>query len=249
MSRPFRMLGVFAHPDDETYGPGGAIAEYAIRGVEIYILVFTCGEAGSIGISKYLDDAELCRRRRAELGAACDALGVAGHRIVGVADKGVGDIPEKRGVAKVLAEIERFEPHVLLTFHHGGVSGHPDHIAVARFLESAFDEAGERGPLKLYEFGILPEVADRYQRPSLVPMEAGEVDAVVSVSDAAMDRKVDAIHCHVTQIDFYRSLQAKFDYRAVTAREAFTLRRTRLARPEGRETDLFAGVPGWKATP
>lgn len=246
MAADFRMLCVFAHPDDESYGPGGTIAWYALCGVDVHILMFTCGEAGSIGVSKELSRDELCRRRRAELAASCEALGVADYRLVGAPDKGVNAIPREDGIRAVTREIERVRPQVTLTFHHRGVSSHPDHIAVAGFLDDAVDAAGDGGPARYFQWGIPRELESLYRRPNLVPMEDDEVAAVIEVPDAAMDRKVASIEAHETQIDFYRSLRDAFDYRRVAAREFFTLRRTRLPRPGAVQSDLFAGVPGWK---
>jgi LmbE family N-acetylglucosaminyl deacetylase len=239
------MLCVFAHPDDECLGPGGAIAHYAMRGVDVRVLTFTCGEAGSIGVSKEMPNDELCRQRRAELGLACDALGVASHRLVGVPDKGVSRVEPERGAGEVLADIERLRPQVVLTFHHGGVSGHPDHIAVAGFVDEAVDRSGVDGPLLYYQWGIPRELAHLYDRPNLVPMEAEEVAAVIDVPDDAMDRKIASIECHKTQIEFFHSLQGMFDYRSVASREFFSLRRSRLPVPGSVRSDLFAGVPGW----
>ena len=43
---------MFAHPDDESFGPGGTFARYAAAGVEMTLVCGTRGEAGSIGHSK-----------------------------------------------------------------------------------------------------------------------------------------------------------------------------------------------------
>jgi LmbE family N-acetylglucosaminyl deacetylase len=173
-------------------------------------------------------------------------LGVVGHRIVGVPDKAVETLPRPDGVREVARELDRVRPQVVLTFHHGGVSGHPDHIAVASFLDGAVDAAG---PLKYYQWGIPRELEGLYDRPNLVPMEESEVAAVITVPAEAMDRKIAAIESHETQIEFFQSLKAHFDYRAVASREFFSLRRPRVspsrAQPGGVETDLFNGVPGW----
>ena len=240
-----RLLGVFAHPDDECYGPGGAFARYAAAGVETHILCFTCGEAGSIGVSSELPGDELCRLRRKELADACEALGVASHRIVGAPDKGVGALPEPEVVGEILAEFERVRPQVVLTFHRGGVSGHPDHIAVAGHLETAVSRAGDAAPLRHYQWGIPHELRHLYDRPNLVPMEDDDVAAVLELSDDEIERKIAAIEKHATQIEFLRGLQADFDYRTIASREFYSLQQTSLPRPKGVVSDLFQGVPGW----
>lgn len=237
-----RLLCVFAHPDDESYGPGGTIARCALEGGEVFIATFTAGEAGTVGVSKTLPRDELARRRRRELADACLALGVAGHRVLGAPDGGVPGVDPTWAVGEILADIRRLRPHVALTFHRRGVSGHPDHIAVANFLDRAIVEAGDEGPLACYEWGIPPRLAPLYQRPGLMPLAAGEIAAVVEVDDAAMDRKLAAITRHETQIELLMSLKQKFDYRALSRPEHFALGRSRVGLAGGTVNDLFAGI-------
>jgi LmbE family N-acetylglucosaminyl deacetylase len=237
-----RLLCVFAHPDDECYGPGGTIASCALDGADVFITTFTAGEAGSIGVSKTLPRDELARRRRRELVEACDALGVREHRILGAPDGGVSGVDAKWAVGEVLADIRRYRPQVTLTFHRRGVSGHPDHIAVAGFLDQAIAAAGADGPWVAYEWGIPRARAPLYDRPHLVPLEEDEVAAVIAVDGEAMDRKLEAIRRHETQYEFFVSLREKFDYRAMASPEHFARGPSRL-RFDGRPvTDIFEGI-------
>jgi len=235
-----RILGVFAHPDDECYGPGGTLARCVLEGGEVFVTCFTAGEAGSIGISRELERDELARRRRVEMAGACAALGVSDYRILGVPDGGVARVDAAWAVREILADMDRYRPDIVVTFHHGGVSGHPDHIAVAGFLLAAFDAAGESGPHRYFEWGITNKQAALYDRTTLVPVNDDEVVARVTISDAAMDRKLAAIRAHETQIAFFNSLT--FDYRAISRPEHFGLRRWRGERPVAAVSDLFEGM-------
>jgi LmbE family N-acetylglucosaminyl deacetylase len=238
-----RLLCVFAHPDDECYGPGGTIARAVLEGAEVFVTTFTAGEAGTIGVSKTLPREVLAQRRRRELAAACEALGVAGHRILGAPDRGVAGVDADWAVREIIADIRRHRPQVVLTFHHRGVSGHPDHVAVAAFLERAIAEAaGEDGPAVVYEWGIPRRRAALYQRPSLVPIEEEEIAAEVDVGGEAMERKLAAIRAHETQIEFLRSLEAKFDYREVTTPECFALGRSSRAHGAKIVSSLWEGL-------
>jgi LmbE family N-acetylglucosaminyl deacetylase len=43
-----RLLGVFAHPDDETFCAGGTLAKYVAAGWEVMVSSATRGQAGQI---------------------------------------------------------------------------------------------------------------------------------------------------------------------------------------------------------
>jgi LmbE family N-acetylglucosaminyl deacetylase len=146
-------------------------------------------------------------------------------------------------VAEIRSDIERYRPQVTLTFHRRGVSGHPDHIAVAGFLDDAIRTAGDRAPQASYEWGIPVHKAALYQRPSLAPLADDEIAAVVPIDDAAMERKIDAIRRHETQVAFFESLLAMFDYRAMARPEYFARARVFASAPTDKPvTDLFDGI-------
>ena len=46
--QPPKILGIFAHPDDETLCVGGTLAKYANAGAQIHVVSLTKGEAGQI---------------------------------------------------------------------------------------------------------------------------------------------------------------------------------------------------------
>jgi LmbE family N-acetylglucosaminyl deacetylase len=49
MSEYSRLLAILAHPDDETFRCGGMLALLARRGVRVWVLCATRGEAGDCG--------------------------------------------------------------------------------------------------------------------------------------------------------------------------------------------------------
>ena len=46
------ILGVFAHPDDETSSSAGTFARYAREGVDIYVATATRGERGTLRLHR-----------------------------------------------------------------------------------------------------------------------------------------------------------------------------------------------------
>ena len=150
-----RMLLSFAHPDDESFGMGGAIAYYAERGVEISLICATNGDVGTVD-DEYLEGYDsIAELRLAELECAARALGIKEVITFGYRDSGMMGTPENDHpdclwqadeeviVERIVREIRRIRPHVVVTFDPFGGYGHPDHIYMYRATTRAFHEAGD----------------------------------------------------------------------------------------------------------
>ncbi|RMF28904.1 MAG: GlcNAc-PI de-N-acetylase [Chloroflexi bacterium] len=144
------LLVVFAHPDDESFGPGGTLARYAAEGVAVHLICATRGEAGEAE-ARYLDGYnDLAERRLEELRCAGRVLGLAGIHFLDYRDSGMPGSPANRHpqalivapVEEVAAQIANLmralRPQVVLTHDPGGGYGHPDHVAVHRATVAAF---------------------------------------------------------------------------------------------------------------
>jgi len=126
------ILAVFAHPDDETYGPAATLARYALSGQRVSLVTMTRGEAGSLGICKDMDPKDIAAMRSAELKCAAKALHIQHQKIYDLPDKGLTDYPPEKGVGIIRQEINTHQPDIVITFHNKGISGHPDHIDPCR---------------------------------------------------------------------------------------------------------------------
>jgi LmbE family N-acetylglucosaminyl deacetylase len=132
-----RLLGVFAHPDDEVFCAGGTMARAAEAGAEIMIVSATLGEQGQIR-----DPAAATRRtlgtvRERELRAAAAELGVQRVHLLGYAD---GTLQHHRfSLGAAIADVMRwFDPDTVITFGADGGYGHPDHTAISELTTQAF---------------------------------------------------------------------------------------------------------------
>src|SRR5215211_7951968 len=75
-SQPLRILGVFAHPDDEVFCAGGTLAKYAAAGAEIMVVSSTRGQAGQIRDARVATRRTLGQVREVELHLSGARLGV-----------------------------------------------------------------------------------------------------------------------------------------------------------------------------
>jgi LmbE family N-acetylglucosaminyl deacetylase len=135
--QPLRLLGVFAHPDDEVFCMGGTLAQWAEAGGETMIISATRGEAGQIQDSRAASRATLGAVREQELRAACARLGVRRVECLDYGDGALAEADEVTLAGHVATCIRDFQPDVVVTFGPDGGYGHPDHIAISRATTQA----------------------------------------------------------------------------------------------------------------
>jgi LmbE family N-acetylglucosaminyl deacetylase len=252
---PRRMLILLAHPDDETFGPGGTIVRYARQGVEIHLGTATRGEAGMLGDPPVTDREHAGEVRAAELGCAAAVLGIGTVTFMGFADGRLADTPRERIVGKCVEMIRRTRPHVLIGFGPEGISGHMDHVVMskaaleafaaaddpARFPEQLRGGLGPWGVSKLYQFEVSEEVFAAWNVP-LRGVPPGRLTTFIDTSEC-VDRKIQAFYCHKTQARDYNMILSQKGYRDFARRETFVLAASRLSKKAFPETDLFQGIP------
>src|SRR5258705_11676612 len=122
------VLGIFAHPDDESLAGGGTLARLSDAGARVIVVCASRGEAGSISDPALVPDGDLGGVRARELREAAAVLGVAEAIVLDHPD---GDL-RWHGVPELLAEIlmliERYRPDAVITFAEDGLYWHLDHI-------------------------------------------------------------------------------------------------------------------------
>ena len=79
-----RALAIFAHPDDPEVACAGTLACLGGGGCEAHVLIVNAGDKGSDDPGA--DPAALAAHRAAEVRAAGDVLGLAGHEMLGMPD-------------------------------------------------------------------------------------------------------------------------------------------------------------------
>ena len=133
------LLGVFAHPDDETVC-AGVLARAAASGWEVRVIFATSGDAGSDVSGRNLKGAALGKEREREGANALTALGVnLPPTFLGFGD---GTVAQSRLLVKerLVKELGGLKPDVIVTFGPDGFTGHADHIAVGKATDEAAKE-------------------------------------------------------------------------------------------------------------
>jgi N-acetylglucosamine malate deacetylase 2 len=134
---------VLAHPDDETFGAGAAIARYAAAGVPCALYCATDGDAGKTSGLDVAADGGLGQMRRRELAAAARVLGITTLVTPGYRDGALADADADRLVHEIVRFLREHRARVVLTFGpEGGPNAHRDHRAISRAATAAFFLAG-----------------------------------------------------------------------------------------------------------
>lgn len=188
------LLAVVAHPDDEAYGPGGTLAYYADRGVDVYLACATRGEAGRRrGSPPFVSQSELGGVRVRELHCSARILGVKDIFLLDLPDGGIAGFDPPEAALRLARVIRQTAPQVLIAFGPGGsLSPHPDHVAVSHLAAAAvLTLAPAERPRRIFHYlstwrSSPEDHTDR--RPVVVDIGAYRL------------RRLQALKCHLTQV-------------------------------------------------
>jgi LmbE family N-acetylglucosaminyl deacetylase len=238
-----KLMCVVAHPDDECFAFGGALALYAERGVETYVICLTDGQAASNRGDAATGEA-LGAMRRDEFRRSCEVLGVAHCELMDYQDARLEFVEFSVAAGRLVERIRRFKPDVVMTFGgDGGQNTHSDHMMASMLTTAAFHWAGQA---KRY-----PEAGDLYKpqrlyylsanflmpdRPPMMPMPWTVTLDISSVRE----RKNEAFRQHLSQAPLME--KTKDVFAKYGAEEFYTLGATAKPQAARQSTDLFEGL-------
>jgi N-acetyl-1-D-myo-inositol-2-amino-2-deoxy-alpha-D-glucopyranoside deacetylase len=213
------LLAIFAHPDDESFCAGGALALEAARGHRVVVVSATRGEAGraDAALLEAAGVRDVAALRTLEMNAACVALGLEPPRWLSYHDSGfhqpspferrLADADPLEVALELLEVIREWRPDALVGFDAHGFYGHPDHIAMHRAVHAAFFLAGQlpHPPRRLFYPMPTRAMIERFNRAGFGALDAARFaadprDAAVIVdATISLERKRAAIAAHTSQ--------------------------------------------------
>ncbi|MBA2289514.1 MAG: PIG-L family deacetylase [Chloroflexia bacterium] len=253
VSRQHRLLGIFAHPDDESRIVGGTLAKYTSEGVVVSLLFATRGEEGSCGDPPLCTPEELPQVREAELRDACSILGIRDLTILAYRDGSLATVDRAELIGHLVAAIRRIRPQVVLTFGPEGRTLHPDHIAIHEAATAAFELAADSNAYqeqglpahaapKLY-YTTIPESLVRATSWKFPGIPDEDVTVSLEIRPWLEEKKRVTNESHRSQAHDQPFGNLPEDARwAVLGTEHFYLAATHDIKHPEREADLFAGL-------
>ena len=201
-----RILYIFPHPDDESFGPARAMAAQRRAGHEIYLLTLTRGEATKIRHKFGWSTDEMGEARFREMQEVSKVLALADMRVLDFPDGKLKELDPWLIEGVVREEMLRVKPHVVVTFPIHGISGFHDHVVTHMTVTRAYLEL--RGPehpwlQRLAYHTMVTAPAEFPWHVSVTKPE--EIDCAFDVTDADMEEFHKALDCYVTYADVIAS--------------------------------------------
>jgi len=204
-----RLLGVFAHPDDEQTVNGLFWRAKDRDGAYTAMITATRGEAGH-QVPEVARQEDLGDVRKAEALRNSYNLGVDEHEVWDYPDGGVPNVSEDELIDRLVAVMKRVEPDVVLAFWpETGATGHLDHMKMGELTERAIaqivaEDSSYKGPHHVL-YSISPATA--------LKMFGGETGAFVADNQpdpefamaAEVGKKMEGWEIHASQRDYLQA--------------------------------------------
>jgi LmbE family N-acetylglucosaminyl deacetylase len=201
------LVAVWAHADDEA-PVAPILARYAREGVQVHTIIATDGAQGAANTS-VPRGSEIARLRAEEARCSAQALGIHPPILLGFPDGALGDYNADpallfRVTQRVLEELQRLQPAVLITWGPDGGYGHPDHRIVSSIVTQLARADAPGVPQRVF-YASLPADSIRAMNPTrgvppFVIPRAEMFTVRVSFTEADLNAARRSFECHKTQV-------------------------------------------------
>ncbi len=243
MESGLKLMCVVAHPDDECFGFGGALALAGRNGVRTYVVCLSDGQAATHR-GDAASSAALGAMRRDEFRASCRVLGVTEEELLDFGDGQIEHVnfPEVAGC--LVRRMRRLQPDVVITFGpEGGLNTHPDHMMVSMLTTAAFHWSGRAKRYPDAGAAFQPRrlfyLSTNFFVPGRQPPLPCPWTVTLNIQDVR-DLKLEAFRQHRSQAPLME--QTRDLFQQYGAEEFYTLAATPEPEPARQRSDLFAGL-------
>lgn len=192
-----RVLCIFAHPDDESFGPSGTI-HLLTKTHEVFLICVTNGDAGRN--SHTTSKLPLGKIRQRELRASSKFLGTKKVFFLNYADGSLNNLQYHEIAGKIKKISDRLKPELLITFEPRGVSGHLDHVAVSMISSYVFEKS--KYLKKIMYYCLSKDQTSKMGEYFIYRPDGYSPDEIDKVVDIASVRelKTKSMHLHKSQV-------------------------------------------------
>lgn len=200
------LFGIFAHPDDEAFGPSGTLLMETEAGTELHLISLTLGDAGTNPDNV----PDLAAVRQEEWHRAGELMGARSQQHLGYKDGTLCNLDMIEAGTKLVAIVQEYVASApddieveFMTSDLNGISGHIDHIVAARAASWAFHTLKANDTrLSRIRYACIPNEWLPEPNVNWLYMEAGrraeEIDEVIDARDHR-DEIIEIMRAHHSQ--------------------------------------------------
>lgn len=240
------LLAIFAHSEDESFGPAGTLARYASEGIEVSLVTATRSHTGEA-------PEEMTARTR-NRSCSCRASGIRRACLFDYQPGELSQVDPAIIEERLVRLIREVRPQVIVTFAPEGLTSDADNRTLSETVTAAFRDASDLSkftqhwseglpayaPQKLYHCVLPASLVARWGIGELNFVPDDQITTMLDVS-AYGEMMKSALYCQRHRaFDFIRWLTE--DHRVEWNTEYYALVESRLRRRTRREKDLFAGL-------
>lgn len=237
------LLAVFAHPEDESFGPAGTLAKYASEGVSVSLVTATRSKTGT--------QSEESNAQTRDRVCSCRASGIRRACLFDYRPGELHEVAPNVVEERLVRLIREIRPQVMVTFGPRGLTGDSDNEILNAAATSAFRSAGNpdkfpqhvreglaaHTPQKLYYCVLPTSIVSRWGVHGLNSVPDDQITTILDVSSFSEAMK-SALYCQR-----HRALDWLTDSPEIKWNsEYYALIESHLNRRPRREKDLFAGL-------
>ncbi|QOJ28113.1 MAG: PIG-L family deacetylase [Ignavibacteriales bacterium] len=233
-----KILYIYPHPDDESFGPASVMHMQQSQGHEVYLLTLTEGGATRQRHKYNLSIEAMGKVRVAEMQDVEKVLRLTGMTILDLPDSGLKEMDPADIEAVIEEHILKIQPDVLVTYPVHGISGFHDHLITHAAVKSVFCRMRSKGTgARRLAFIALNEAqAALGKHFRLNCSTPDEIDCVVTVGEEDHQALHKALDCYKT---FTETINASGVREILTREMSFEFFQENYNPPV---QDLFAGL-------
>jgi N-acetylglucosamine malate deacetylase 2 len=196
-----KILYIYPHPDDESFGTSHVMHKQIREGHEVYLLTLTKGGATKQRFKYNLSVEEMGEVRFNEMLCVEKVLGLSGMKVMNLPDSGLKEMDPREIEEIIKAFIIRLNPDVIVTYAVHGISGFHDHLVTHAVVKRVFNEIKniDTGPYRLAMLTLKEDDAKKFSVMfNLNGSKDEEIDCIVTVDDEDIKKANLALDCYET---------------------------------------------------
>lgn len=198
-----KILYIFPHPDDESFGPAAAIHGQLQAGHDVYLLTLTKGGATNQRHRLGLTIEQMGDVRFKEMLCVQQTLQLTWMKVLDLPDGGLQELDPRQLESVISKHIQEIEPHIVVTYPVHGISGFHDHLVTHAIVKRVFLELKDGGAnyLKRLAFFTIPDNGEPVFQNGYVRLKNSTealIDCVVPLEAEAIDMMKRCLDCYET---------------------------------------------------